>query len=108
MDAGPVLGADEPVAVSRASHAVLGAKPWPEIGSVEHIVLDGPHGSLYVRVHTPKHLSCTPSGALIYMHGGGWTVRLGAGFEQCQGHARTAGKHPFCVHISSCYLLQLV
>ena len=34
----PVLGADEPIAVQRASHAVLGAKPWPEIGSVETLV----------------------------------------------------------------------
>ena len=69
-----MLGADESIAKQRASHAVLGAKPWPEIGSVDHLVLDGPHGSLYVRVHTPKHLSSTPAGALVYMHGGGWTV----------------------------------
>ena len=78
---GPVLGADEPVATQRASHAVLGQKPWPNVGSVEHLVLDGPHGSLAVRVHVPSRASGgllrwgnRPRGALVYLHGGGWTV----------------------------------
>lgn len=78
---GPVLGADEPVATQRASHAVLGQKPWPDVGSVEQLVLDGPHGSLGVRVHIPSRASGgllrwgnRPRGALVYLHGGGWTV----------------------------------
>ena len=80
LPTGPVLGADEPIATQRASHAVLGQKPWPQIGQVEHLVLDAPHGSLGVRVHTPSRPSgllrwgSRPSGALVYMHGGGWTV----------------------------------
>ena len=77
LPTGPVLGADQPVATQRASHAVLGQKPWPEIGSVQHLVLDGPHGSLTVRVHTPSkpvagrfRWGAPLRGALVYLHGG--------------------------------------
>jgi acetyl esterase len=70
---GPVLGADERIADARRSHRVLAEGPWPEIGSVETLVLPGPHGSLPVRVHTPR-TGDGPYGALVYLHGGGWTV----------------------------------
>lgn len=74
LPTGPVLGADESVAEARRSHHVLGEFPLPAIGSVEHLVLDGPHGSLPVRVHTPSEPAGSPCGALVYIHGGGFTV----------------------------------
>ncbi|MFG1704734.1 alpha/beta hydrolase [Nonomuraea sp. M3C6] len=74
LPTGPVLGADERIADARRSHRVLAAKPWPPIGSVDTLVLEGPHGSLPVRVHIPTMATSTPCGALIYLHGGGWTV----------------------------------
>ncbi|MEV1174469.1 alpha/beta hydrolase [Nonomuraea sp. NPDC049784] len=70
---GPILGADERIADARRSHRVLAEGPWPTIGSVETLLLPGPHGSVPVRVHTPSTGS-GPYGALVYLHGGGWTV----------------------------------
>jgi acetyl esterase len=40
---------------------------------VDTLVLPGPHGSLAVRRHTPTEPSSSPSGALVYIHGGGFT-----------------------------------
>jgi acetyl esterase len=70
---GPTLGADVSIAQGRRDHAVLGEGPWPEIGAVETLVLPGPHGSLAVRRHTPTQPSSDPPGALVYIHGGGFT-----------------------------------
>ena len=70
---GPTLGADVPIAQGRRDHKMLGEGPWPEIGAVETLVLPGPHGSLTVRKHTPTRPTSTPSGALVYIHGGGFT-----------------------------------
>jgi acetyl esterase len=70
---GPTLGADVSIAQGRRDHTVLGEGPWPEIGAVETLVLPGPHGSLAARKHTPTRPASTPSGALVYIHGGGFT-----------------------------------
>jgi acetyl esterase len=70
---GPTLGADVSIAQGRRDHAVLGEGPWPEIGAVDHLVLPGPHGSLTVRRHAPTTPTSSPSGALVYIHGGGFT-----------------------------------
>jgi acetyl esterase/lipase len=70
---GPTLGADVSIAQGRRDHAMLGAGPWPEIGAVETLVLPGPHGSLAVRKHTPTSPTSAPSGAFVYLHGGGFT-----------------------------------
>lgn len=69
---GPTLGADVSIAQGRRDHKMLGEGPWPKIGAVETLVLPGPHGSLAVRKHTPTN-STAPSGALVYLHGGGFT-----------------------------------
>src|ERR1700733_6541486 len=65
---GPSLGADVSIAQGRRDHAVLGERPWPEIGAVETLVLPGPHGSLAVRKHTPTSRTRAPSGALVHSH----------------------------------------
>lgn len=61
------------IAQGRRDHTVLGEGPWPEIGAVETLVLPSPHGSLTARKHTPTRPTSTPSGALVYIHGGGFT-----------------------------------
>jgi acetyl esterase len=71
LPTGPVLGADTDIARGRRDHKQLGAGPWPQIGSVDTLVLPGPHGSLAVRRHTPTESASWPRGALIHLHGGG-------------------------------------
>src|ERR1700683_4868724 len=73
LRSGPTLGADVSIAQGRRDHTVLGEGPCPEIGSVDTLVLPGPHGSLAVRRHVPTQPSSDPSGALVYIHGGGFT-----------------------------------
>jgi acetyl esterase/lipase len=70
---GPTLGADVAIAQGRRDHKMLGEGVWPEIGAVETLVLPGPHGSLAVRKHTPTSPTSAPPGALVYLHGGGFT-----------------------------------
>jgi hypothetical protein len=48
-------------------------EPWPEIGDVNTLVLPGPHRSLAIRKHTATSPTSVPSGALVYIHGGGFT-----------------------------------
>ena len=73
LPSGPTLGADVPIAQGRRDHTQLGAGPWPTIGAVDTLVLPGPHGSITVRRHTPSSPGSSPSGALVYIHGGGFT-----------------------------------
>ncbi len=70
---GPTLGADVAIAQGRRDHTMLGEGPWPTIGAVETLELPGPHGTLAVRKHTPTKPTSVPSGALVYIHGGGFT-----------------------------------
>src|ERR1700691_1374092 len=78
---GPTLGADVSIAQGRRDHTVLGEGPWPEIGAVETLFLTGPHGDLTARKHTPTRPTSTPSGALVYIHGGGFTYGAHDEFE---------------------------
>lgn len=73
LPSGPSLGADIPISQGRRDHQQLGAGPWPPIGAVRHLVLPGPHGSLPVRRHIPSHRASSSPGALVYLHGGGYT-----------------------------------
>jgi acetyl esterase len=74
LPSGPTLGADVPIAAGRRDHMQLGVGPWPSIGAVATLVLPGPHGSITVRRHTPSAPTSSPSGALVYIHGGGFTT----------------------------------
>jgi acetyl esterase/lipase len=73
LPTGPTLGADVPIAHGRRDHTVLGEGPWPPIGAVDTLVLPGRHGSLTVRRLTPTDPANDPIGALVYVHGGGFT-----------------------------------
>jgi acetyl esterase len=73
LPSGPTLGADVSIAQGRRDHAKLGVGPWPPIGKVKTLVLPGPHGSIAVRRHRPHNPTSTPNGALVYIHGGGFT-----------------------------------
>ena len=73
LPSGPTLGADVPIAAGRRDHMQLGVGPWPSIGAVATLVLPGPHGSITVRRHTPSAPTSSPSGALVCIHGGGFT-----------------------------------
>src|ERR1700729_3477196 len=73
LPSGPTLGSDVPIAAGRRDHTQLGVGPWPPVGAVATLVLPGPHGSITVRRHTPSSPGSFPSGALVYIHGGGFT-----------------------------------
>ena len=70
----PALGGHETVAEMRVSHDKLLARSLPPIGWVEYLGLQGPHGTLNVRCYHPSKDGPGTGGALVYMHGGGWTV----------------------------------
>jgi acetyl esterase len=74
LKTGPVLGAHKPIHVQRVEHNAFIDKVKPPIGKIEHLVLDGPHGSLPVRVYSPSKRGPAEGGALIYVHGGGFIV----------------------------------
>jgi acetyl esterase len=50
---------------------VLDGTPEPVAG-VEDRAIPGPSGEIPVRIYTPE--AATPSGALVYLHGGGWVI----------------------------------
>ena len=54
LKTGPVLGAHKPIHEQRVEHNAFIDKVKPPIGKIEHLVLDGPHGSLPVRVYHPS------------------------------------------------------
>src|ERR1700722_7804266 len=73
LPTGPPLGADVSIAQGRRDHTVLGEGPWPPIGAAEYLGLPAPPGSLTWRRHTPTQPASDPIGALVYIHGGGFT-----------------------------------
>ena len=55
--------------------------PWrqggPAMARTEDLLVDTPHGPVKVRLHHPPPKGASPDGprpALIYLHGGGWTL----------------------------------
>lgn len=70
----PSLGEHAPVHEQRVAHDKLLAKTLPPIGRIEHLGLAGPHGTLTVRCYHPTKPGPAAGAALIYLHGGGWTV----------------------------------
>lgn len=74
LKSAPRLGEHAPVHEQRVAHDKLLAKRLPPIGKVEHLGLEGPHGTIPVRCYHPSKPGPGAGGALVYMHGGGWTV----------------------------------
>ncbi len=76
----PKLGAHESIEAARRAHYALVPKNPPPIGRVENIAVAGELGTTPVRIYHPK--AEEPQGpALIYLHGGGWTVGAVDQFE---------------------------
>ncbi|EPY50145.1 alpha/beta hydrolase fold-containing protein [Schizosaccharomyces cryophilus OY26] len=72
---GPVLGThDETVATQRRNHDVFITKNPYKIGKIEHLALNGPYGTIPVRVYHASKPGPAHGAALIYLHGGGFQV----------------------------------
>src|SRR5271154_2691736 len=71
---GPVLGSHEPIHVQRAAHDRFIDTNKPPIGKVEHLGLDGPHGTIPIRCYHPSKPGIAEGAALVYLHGGGYIV----------------------------------
>ena len=74
LKTGPVLGAHKPIHIQRREHDAFIDKLKPPIGLIEHLGLEGPHGTIPVRVYHPSKPGIAEGGALIYLHGGGFVV----------------------------------
>ena len=71
----PVLGSHEPIHVQRRAHDRFIDTEKPPIGKVEHLGLDGPHGTIPVRCFHPSRHGIAEGSALVYLHGGGLYLR---------------------------------
>jgi hypothetical protein len=67
-------GADVPIAQRPRDHRQLGAGPRPPIEAVDTLVLRDRTGRSRSAVTRPARRR-TPSGALVYIHGGGVHIR---------------------------------
>ncbi len=74
LKTGPVLGSHKPIPVQRREHDAFIDKVKIPIGSIERLGLDGPHGTIPIRVYHPSRPGIAEGSALIYMHGGGFIV----------------------------------
>jgi acetyl esterase len=74
--------------------------PRPEVASVEDLRVPGPDGDVPVRIYSPGGTSPLP--ALVYFHGGGWTIcSIETHDATCRELANGAG----CVVVSVDYRL---
>lgn len=76
----PRLGAHESIEDARRAHYALVPKNPPPIARVENIAVSCDLGTVPVRIYHPK-AEGPKSPALIYLHGGGWTVGTVDQFE---------------------------
>ena len=74
LKTGPVLGAHQPIHFQRREHDAFIDQVKPPIGRIEHLGLEGPYGTIPVRVYHPSKPGLAEGGALIYLHGGGFVV----------------------------------
>lgn len=100
---GPLfLRAETPEQARAKMLALREARPVepPPIYRAEDQHIDGPHGSIPIRIYTPG--GATPMGALVYFHGGGWVLGdLESHDILCRKIANAAG----CVVVSVAYRL---
>ena len=74
MKTGPVLGAHKPIHVQRREHDAFIDKDPPPVGRIEYLGVAGPYGTIPIRVYHPSQQKSGDSGALVYLHGGGFIV----------------------------------
>ncbi len=74
LKTGPVLGAHKPIHIQRREGDAFIDKEKPLIGRIEHLGIDGPHGTIPVRVYYPSTPGPAEGAALIFLHGGGFIV----------------------------------
>jgi acetyl esterase/lipase len=74
LPTGPVLGAHLPIHVQRREHDAFIDRVKPPIGRVEFLGIEGPHGTIPMRVYHPSKPGVAEGGAMIYLHGGGFIV----------------------------------
>lgn len=86
----PRLGAHESIEDARRAHYRLVPKDPPPIARVENVAVPSDLGTVPVRIYHPSGKE--PRGpALIYLHGGGWTVGAVDQFEGAMRHFAEAG-----------------
>lgn len=74
LKTGPVLGSHKPIYVQRREHDAFIDKVKIPIGKIEELALEGPHGTIPIRVYHPIRPGMAAGGALVYLHGGGFIV----------------------------------
>src|SRR5580658_4668939 len=98
LPTGPVLGAHLPIHVQRREHDAFIDKVKPPIGRVEFLGIEGPHGTIPMRVYHPSKPGPAEGGAMIYMHGGGFIVGYLDQFESAMRlFAENSGAQVYCV-----------
>lgn len=62
----------------------------PQLPEIEDVTIEGPRGPLLLRLYVPEGAP-TPSGAIVYVHGGGWVLgSLDTHDHVCRRLARAA------------------
>ncbi len=70
----PHLGGLQPVHELRALQDRLRPGRLPPVRRVEYLGIGGPHGTVSVPYYHPSRPGPARGAALVYLHGGGWTV----------------------------------
>jgi acetyl esterase len=98
LPTGPVLGAHLPIHVQRREHDAFIDKVKPPIGRVEFIGIEGPHGTIPIRVYHPSKPGTAEGGTMVYMHGGGFIVGYLDQFESAMRLlSEHSGAQVYCV-----------
>ncbi len=78
-----------------------GSNLAPEpVGAVEDMEIDGPGGSIALRVYWPLGYAPGPLPALVYVHGGGWVI---ADLDAYDASARALTNRAGCIVVSVDY-----
>jgi acetyl esterase len=88
---GPALHEMTPAQARAAFESMRLPVPGEAVASIENLRVPGPGGEIPVRLYVPEG-AATPSGALVYFHGGGWVIgSLETHENLCKALANRAG-----------------
>ncbi len=109
----------ETLAATRDAFGVLVAMTagtGPESVSVDVCTIEGPHGDLALRIYSPDGEPGAARGAVLFIHGGGWTIGSAAAYDPIAKTIaagadvvvvsvdyRLAPEHPFPVAYDECW-----